>query len=92
MSVGLEGDNACDARKTREEAQLVALQKQVGRYWLDRKTRYATSAPNIGESVESCVIMCLGCISPEDNEPVGPDCNRALTALDDLAAEVNAAK
>jgi|HubBroStandDraft_1064217.scaffolds.fasta_scaffold67097_3 hypothetical protein len=91
-AVGAQSDDACDQRHTAEAPQLDAANKQLGQYWLDRKTRYSDRAPDLNATVETFAVSCLGCTSPDDDERVPHECKQALVALDDLAAEIKAAK
>jgi hypothetical protein len=92
IAVGAQSDVECDARISADQPRLDAAKEKLGAYWLGRKTRYSSKPPANNGTVEWFVVTCLGCTSPGKDEPVPIACKQALVALDDLAAEVNAAK
>jgi hypothetical protein len=91
MAVGAQSGEACQRRRNSEESEYDAAKQKLGDYWLSRKTRYSSKAPDIGADVETFVALCSFCTSPDQDE--APDeCKQALVALDDLESEINAAK
>jgi hypothetical protein len=83
---------ACEARMASDAERWKAAERLVGTERLKRRTRYADQAPNLGLTVDSVVWRCVGCSSPDDDEPVPHECPMALVALGDLATEVKADK
>ena len=102
-SVKVETENQCQARKDRNAPTVAAARLKIGDRRLARHTRYAASAPDLGQTIDDAVSNCLdGCVLQDDDDesPSGSDaialewhlCEQAATALVDLAAELSAAR
>ncbi len=88
--LGIETEKECDPRLTRDMTQMVEAEKQIGIDLMRSATRYASRAPNLGQTFESALEMCLSCTEKGDDEAVPHECVQAATALDDLAEGLKA--
>jgi hypothetical protein len=95
-SVRIETEPACKARMDRDSKQIDGAIKNIGDGRWGGRTRYASSAPHNGETIESVVEACLTqCVMHDDVatdretiEMVRGDCQRASVALSDLADQL----
>jgi hypothetical protein len=93
MAVGRETDEACDARDAVDLPRLEAASEKIGPEGWHTKTRFSSKAPNVGATVESFTVGCMGCTGfGPDDEAVPHECGQALTVLADLAEELRASK
>lgn len=107
IAQGREGYDVCTAKADARSARIEAIENKMGgqQRLQARKTRYACCAPYLGQTIDDPVVGCLmGCTNDdtphngsEDDDWGGPggvreECQHALVALADWAADLKASK
>ena len=108
LAIGRETLDTCTSKLDARKARVGAIEDaNFGGYerLTKRRTRWACCAPNIDQTIDAPVVSCLmSCTEDdtphngsEDDDWAGPgslreDCQHALIALDDWAADLNVGK
>ena len=82
-------------------ARLAAGEEKIGSERLERPSRFASQAPNIGQTISSALNACVaGCLLDDESDPgdvvglqmIAQDCGNAAVVLDDLEEEIRASR
>lgn len=95
-TIRVESDQACEAHRDRDSTRKSSGLQKLGPL-ADKRTRFSTRPPNLGQTVSAAVAACVdGCLlenaaDPDDDsgkQMIASSCQNALVVLDDLEADL----